>query len=123
MKQSTRQAKNAIKWIDELINGNRKQGKSALGNAEIGFCCLGVGCDVLNVEYNPEDGTSAELEFEVGLRDDEGRLFGAEFYNESFLININDNTTAGFKRIGKFMLKHPEAVFLPEVAKKIKEIS
>lgn len=123
MKESIRQARNAIKWANELIHGDREHGVGQLGDKTYGFCCLGVGCDLLGVDYDAGDGNSKEFSDQVGLLNPFGKFVDKfTFFNESGLAYVNDQTNAGFKRIGKFLLSHPEKVFKPEVAAEIRRI-
>jgi hypothetical protein len=38
------------KWVEALRSGKYKQGKGMLRNEKGQFCCLGVLCDITNVE-------------------------------------------------------------------------
>lgn len=109
-----------LKWIEALESGEYKQGKKQLGDAKTGFCCLGVGCMVLGTAYQPEHDNSGDFADLVGLHtadadifkiDKEGDYVPAYFYDESSLMIANDDTTAGFKRIGRFIRNNPEKVF------------
>lgn len=113
------QSKNAIKWIDGLPE--KKQAKwpynGVLGEKVKGYCCLGAGCSLLEIQYAPTDTYSLELMESVGLRGSAGSLAnGNLFYGKEHLSNINDDTNAGFKRISKLMKTHPTWLFHPEVA-------
>lgn len=123
------QAVNAIQWIDALPNYKQapfgRRGK--LGDIKRGFCCLGVGCYELGVNYNPASGLDFEFSGMVGLRDASGILmrdgYGGYnlFYGQHSLARINDLTNAGFKRIAKLLKTKPQLLFKPEVAKLIEQ--
>ena len=119
------QVKNAIKWVEALRSGEYKQApfgnRAKLGNEEDGYCCLGVGCVVLELKHSPLDEHSSRLKDAVGLRYVEGNLLYSSYYRAASLGMINDMTHAGFKRIGTLLKTHPEWVFKMEVAKKLKE--
>ena len=51
-----RKANDAIVWIDTLATTNVQQGRGRLGNSQMGYCCLGYGCKILDVKYNAKDG-------------------------------------------------------------------
>lgn len=117
-------AKNAIKWIDNLPS--YKQAPPALrgilGNAEYGFCCLGAGCEILNMDYIQSGAESGELKHSVGLLNRWGGFtVGNKYYKASDLTILNDSTNAGFKRIANLMKTKPNWMFKPEVAELIEE--
>ena len=119
---ATEQSKKAIIWIEELEHGDRKQGRRQLGDAETGFCCLGVGCDLFGIARHPEDPDSLEFGMTVGLALAIGQFKeGKTFFGKASLANVNDLTNIGFKGIAKILREHPEEVFIREVAQKIKE--
>ena len=117
------QIENAIRWIDTLPNYKQAPiGKRCrLGDEENGFCCLGAGCKELGIKYRISDVTSEELKLKVGLKDGCGVFYGKKFYNEGSLVEVNDRTNAGFKRIAKLMKTHPEWMFTEEVARGIRK--
>lgn len=121
-----KQAQNAIKWIDSLPQGKQAPDgqRSMLGNSELGFCCLGYGCHIFNIPYNYRDGNSSILASKVGLRTVLGKFrdnLQDNCYRKSSLVGLNDRTNAGFKGISKVMKNQPDLMFIPEVAKLIKE--
>lgn len=44
------------KWVEALRSGKYKQERRALHPTADSFCCLGVLCDVLEEEWQPEEG-------------------------------------------------------------------
>lgn len=105
------------KWIEALRSGKYKQGKGELGDPDTGFCCLGVGCVVLDIPFYSGDSNNSEFATAVGLHtadsdfsDDTGEIQPL-FWNQPSLMQANDDTNAGFKRIAKFIETHPEYVF------------
>jgi hypothetical protein len=130
----TAQATNAIKWIDALKGGKRgyKKGIFSLGqkvnhntNEPQSYCCLGVGCKVLNVKVD-DWGVSYDETFTklVGLYNNEGYLNNKVIDFNDCLTGINDFVYSGdktFTNIRKFILKHLDDIFIPPVASKLKQ--
>jgi hypothetical protein len=112
------QKENAVKWIEALLHGEHKQGKSKLGNKKIGFCCWGLGCYIVDLPYRSYEGWNDFFYKHVGFNSQYG-IISPSFYNETSLARINDNTDAGFKRIGKYLIKHAKTNFNKEVAEHI----
>jgi hypothetical protein len=115
--------KQAIHWIDSLLTAEQlgiKQGKSYLGDAERGYCCLGYGCAVTNTAYSPDWSSSGEFQHTVGLR-------GALGYNYSHIGNgsnksctyMNDTLDYTFLKIAETLRSSPRSYFLSEVAQGI----
>lgn len=42
------------RWVDALLSGKYKQGRSRLRTEDHGFCCLGVACDVFKGDVNAD---------------------------------------------------------------------
>jgi len=115
-------AKNAIKWIENLPNYKQAEigHRGSLGNEYEGYCCLGAGCEILEIPFNPMDTNSDCLKEAVGLKHKDGDLNTNrenKFYGNRYLVEVNDKTNAGFKRISKLLKKHPDWMFENEVAK------
>ncbi len=139
----TAQATNAIKWIDSLKGGKKgfKKGTGSLGQYEDHsyseddipdtYCCLGVGCEVLDVDIiNWGDSFSKEFSDKVGLNDEEGTFLDPKtrlvmnIGGYPNIADINDESYAGdtdFKRMRIFILKHLDNMFIPGVAEKLKQ--
>lgn len=118
-----KQAANAIRWIDSLPS--RKQAsfinRGRLGDPDRGYCCLGAGCEELDVPYLPNNGASQLFARKVALLSLRGDFQNKKtYYKKTSLIGVNDYTNAGFKRISRLMRTHPEWMFKPEVAKLIR---
>lgn len=115
-------------WVEALRSGKYEQAKSvlcALGddNEPVGFCCLGVACEVAiaaGVEVDVKNGSAADrcriygtstvfLPFEVqdwlGLNSSNGR-----FKRDSTLSNLNDRGEV-FEAIADIIESRPEALF------------
>ena len=125
IKIDKKRSDNAILWLEALLSGKYKQGKTQLGNAEIGFCCWGVACHVLKVRYCASNSWEIKIHDKIGFPmingHEEGQLpKGLSLYGEKSLMAINDETNAGFKRIAKFLIKHADECFKPTVAASIK---
>ena len=110
---------NAIKWIDGLLVTTVKQGECELGNKETGFCCLGYGCYVLNINCPASQAYSASFARKVGL-EHRAALFspperiGGLGYNS--LVELNDSSGMNFSQIAKFMISRDFSMFEDDVA-------
>lgn len=109
---------NILVWTDALESGEYKQLKEfELGDVDSGFCCIGLGCYVLDIDFLPHHDASDEFQHCVGLLDPLGCFVEAKsFYAANSLAEANDDTNAGFKRIAKLIKNHPDWMFEPEVA-------
>lgn len=114
---------NIIKWVDALESGWYKHGKDRLGDAEHGYCCLGVGCVAVGIKVKRYAAMSPTFARSVGLMDTEGHFIKSDdwYFQHRCLTDINDHTKAGFKRIAKLIKNHPEWLFQPKVAQAVKE--
>lgn len=111
-------AANAIIWINELLTTKDKQGVGSLGSDDIGYCCLGIGCKVLNIKIDPMDESSFNLKERVGLHTEDGE--GAtDLDRVDPLVDLNDIKKYTFLEIGTILKQNPGAYFAAEVAKKI----
>ena len=113
---------NAIKWIDGLLVTTVKQGDGQLGNSEIGFCCLGYGCHVLDVDYQANEDYSNPFAVEVGLKKDNARFAPPESIGDSAyysLADLNDSGKLSFNQIAKFMINRDFSMFEDEVSDKL----
>jgi len=120
MKTKKEQIENAIKWIEALLSGEYKRGKGALGNKTIGFCCWGLGCYVVGKTYDPIDIWDDGFYKWVGFNNMKGYI-APQFYGRDKLARVNDFTNAGFKRIGKYLIKHSATNFEPHVSEGIQK--
>jgi|SRR5690606_14453919 len=112
---------NAIKWINELSTTTEKQGKGQLGDDIIGFCCLGLGCSILGIDYHTYHETNSEFTESVGLITDEGYIYRSDYNYPYSLADANDQEDWSFKKISEFLKSNPEKVFIKEVAEGIKK--
>lgn len=142
-KQDIDKATNAYAWISALVATDLKQGQGMLGNELEGFCCLGLGCHVLKLPYEPDDGESDAFQELVGLRffdglayfgypdeDDDGHTpsfnsilkfideLGLERENIAYinLVAFNDSLNMTFKQIAKVLKRFPHLFFEDNVA-------
>jgi hypothetical protein len=102
---------NAYNWVNELFFATEngiEQGKSNLGNQEMGFCCLGFGCTVGEIDYVPSSAVSQEFAYSVGLWNDLGCPIDSD--SKYGLAAMNDSGES-FKHIAKEMLERPEDYF------------
>ena len=116
---------NAIKWIDGLLVTRYKQGRKRLGNKSSGFCCLGYGCHVLDIDYPDSDFFSESFAEIVGLkRHDSGftPLENVEGRAHCFsLSGLNDAAGWSFNQIAKFMIDREFSMFEDKVSAKLVE--
>lgn len=105
------QKKNREIWAKALESGEFNQAQARLGNPQHGMCCLGVGCHVLGVDYNPDDAfPPAEFARLVGLPSDEiyvnGQIEGA-YEGGRTLVEDNDEHQLTFPEIAKVIRTEP----------------
>ena len=116
---------NAIKWIDGLLVTTVKQGKTQLGNKETGFCCLGYGCHILDVDYADYGGFNSDFTERVGLEYDNSNFYpevhihGADICES--LAMLNDRAGWSFNQIAKFMISRDFSMFEDKVAAQLVE--
>lgn len=118
------QAENAIKWIESLPTYKQATGidRTVLGSKSKGYCCIGAGCKILDIEFEEDDGISKLFRSAVGLYGESGDFIAKEdkvrprYYGKPSLAEINDYTDAGFKRIANLMKRHPDWMFENGVA-------
>ena len=108
---------NAIKWIDKLRTTRMKQGKGRLGDSKSGYCCLGVGCKVIGIQYSSSSEDAPQLIEFAGLLDEMGETDHFKGYG---LAHMNDDLGYSFNQIAKEIIANPEAYFTPAVAKGIR---
>ena len=145
MKKITNKQKalDAILWIDRLATTKAKQQDGRLGDSEKGYCCLGYGCQVLDVPFESEDSYSEEFQQRIGLLSSfgsfhvphdnpKGRIMkninvpivedgDRDEQSISSLADLNDDTKYSFRKISTIIKKYPEKLFEPKVASKIKK--
>lgn len=124
-------AKNAIKWIDGLSKTKSKQGTGELGDSKIGYCCLGYGCKVLDLPYDPSAADSKLFKDSVGLVNVDGYFdsFKAdssvtvkvkdEKHTCYSLVDLNDDVNISFRRISTIIKKNLGNLFTLDVAEKL----
>lgn len=116
------QAANAMKWIDTLAFKNYKQGQGVLGNKKVGYCCWGVGCKVMKLDYEPHEEWDGRLYDLIGIPKDFD--FSSETKNDYFhdhFMSLNDELQWKFPRIAAFILIHAHKIFDPTVAKIVRK--
>lgn len=113
-------------WLQALESGKYDQITAYLHD-EIGYCCLGVACELLaevcevDVHFSRMEGLyiyagyTNSLPFEVQnklhLRNSEGRL--TKPYKGAFsLTELNDRKRLSFKEIAAYIRANPENVFI-----------
>lgn len=102
---------NAIKWVDELLTTDVKQGYGKLGDMSDGYCCLGLGCHTLGLQYDPDYYESWGFQKVVGLRTAIG------MFDQTSLVTLNDLGDFSFKQIGEVIKKKYHSLFEEDVAK------
>lgn len=96
------------KWLRALETTYERQGRYRMGNAESGFCCLGLGCHVLGVPYDPHNKSSSAFQARVGLISVGGY---PKCMGKHSLILLNDNKKASFKEIAAILRANMSAYF------------
>ena len=122
-----KQAENAILWINRLPYYKKTTGK--LGDGDGKYCCLGVGCRVMGIAPDWENGNEPKLVDLLGLNDADGSLLGLNdaelrelgmYYLDRDITVVNDSIyrgDSGFKNVRKFIIDHIDNLFVPPVAK------
>ena len=108
--------KNAIIWIDKLFSTDLLQASGQLGDKESGFCCLGLGCHILNIPYDIDKESNVEFMESVGLLNPVGESKNNDLES---LVALNDDFFYSFKQIADHLTANPEEYFESEVAEKI----
>lgn len=99
-------------WLHALETATEPQGTQFLGNAELGYCCLGLGCVVLGVPHEPMDSVSLDFKDRVGLRRVNGApLSGAR---NMALTDLNDKSRLSFADIAAHLRANMSEYFLEE---------
>lgn len=98
-------------WLQALETTTEKQGQHCLGDAEHGFCCLGLGCVALGLSYVPYHGNSADFAARVGLREETGK---AKNGRVATLTAANDTLELSFKEIAAHIRANMDEYFLEE---------
>ena len=111
---------NAINWIEALLSGEYPQGAGVLGNAEIGYCCWGLGCFIVGKKYEPKDGWDSELYKYIGFKDTDAQLIS--HLKGAFSLSLaNDDAGVSFEDIARHLVVHADEQFEPEVAAALKD--
>ena len=109
---------NRQKWIDFLLEPERKKATGFLDLGDGFRCCLGHGCHILGVKNHKfgnktaygdnVEGSVAPPEFieMVGLYDEVGLIGGGDGYENLAEMNDEENTTP--QEIGQFLLDRIE---------------
>ena len=115
------QAKNAIKWLNELSVTSLKKGTGRLEKNDK-FCCIGVGCKLFGLPTKTNSLRNKEWAIELQ------RMLGLRPYNSGDCcpVKLNDvyrKKDKTFKEMSKLLRKpkHVRASFKPEVAELIIE--
>jgi hypothetical protein len=135
-------------WLQALESGQYKQVTGTLASkkpksGKIGYCCLGVACEVYNerakklrkrcVLREIQDEEASEKVFlfdneevslpsiintQLKLRDDVGTLKTADYTNNKYYDSLADMNDGGWshKRIAAYIRANPENVFSDAVA-------
>lgn len=104
----------ARKWLRELETTKLKQGKTKLGNAKEGFCCLGIAMRMLGEKHFGEDTVlSFETMNKLGLRHWGGSPTASSGRNVKLpsCTTMNDNLGWSFKGIAEHLRKYAKYYF------------
>lgn len=115
---------NAITWIDTLLTTTAKQGTQQLGDAQLGYCCLGLGCFTLDLEYVSQLGFNHAFINAVGLYSISGKpryltAAGLPKSAQASLVYLNDRAQWSFKRIGEHLIQWAPYYFKAQVGQAI----
>lgn len=114
---------NAILWIEALKSGKYQKGVGALGvekDGEWSYCCLGVGCKVLNIDENYARGYSGKLMYQIGLTTEVGYFD----FSRNCLTQCNDYTyedDKDFTNMVRAILGNIDDLFIEPVAEGLKK--
>lgn len=117
--QTEDKIKNAIKWINELMTTDEKQTSNTLGNRKVGFCCLGLGCYILNLDYQWDSPLEPAFTESVGLLTPNGAPLGEPVRRVSSLLSLavyNDNIKKTFSQISEILKDNATTYFQKDVA-------
>lgn len=107
---SETQVRNRRIWTAALRSGKFTQTREKLGDVEGGMCCLGVGCYVLGIPYNPIDAFPPKAFVDavgLGIVDSVDETdFNGEFA-EGSLVNLNDVEGMSFPEIATVIDNNP----------------
>jgi len=92
---------NAMNWLVALETTILKQGCGRFGNEEIGFCCMGIGAQQLNISFYANNLRSDEFEVSIGLLQ----------RGVNLAIHMNDVQRKTFREIAQFIRKYPAQFF------------
>ena len=111
---------NAIKWIDSLPRYRKGVGK-LYNPKDNTWCCLGVGCDVLNVPFVVGKAIPEGLAAKVDLHSEGGAFIDSHLHYHS-LWQINDKVfgkDTDFTNMRAWILDNIGIIFEPATAKEL----
>ena len=103
-------------WLDDLKTTNAKQCLGELTDQKGGYCCLGRayvanGYRARSGQYEGErQRLGVEMLSKLKLNSVEGNMSISSF-EETSLVELNDNEGMTFKQIAEFIESNPEKVF------------
>lgn len=120
----------AIKWIDKLQKTRMKQGMNRLGSSKLGYCCLGIGCQMFGVDFRDKQSISHAFKEKVGLlvvngttKNEKGlyvRNKKGKMIMSNSLAGLNDKEVS-FNAISKLLKARPSLFFEYDIAEEINE--
>lgn len=119
----------AVRWIEALQANEHKQGIGHLGDSEMGFCCLGLACEVnelpfyeCQLELSNPNMNAIGLKHYVGLVQ-EGKSFLVRGIQNIYLTlaDLNDRARLSFPEIAEIIIDRADDLFVPDVAVSIRE--
>ena len=113
---------NVIKWLDALLSGKYKQTINRLGSFERGYCCWGLGCDIINIPFDPEEGWNYLLYEYIGFNNKYGLIEpNVNSIDNKGLDYLNDYLKLNFKEIAAYLIEYSNYNFSPEISVHIDE--
>lgn len=98
------------RWVEALESGKYKQGKGFLRDINDNHCCLGVLCDIISKEGNPNCGWDNNCQFRYGntvrgscLTEEMSNDFGIHWMVCDRLMLMNDTHNYSFKTIARWI--------------------
>jgi len=115
------QIEKAILWLAGLAVTDLPQGRKKLGNMDTGFCCLGFGCFLLGIPYDPKEGVSYDLPYFIGMKSNNPNIYSDQYGGEICIAELNDTEKLSFKEIREVIIDNLDDVFAPKVAAGLKD--
>jgi hypothetical protein len=98
------------KWTTALRSGDYKQGRACLRSIDNEYCCLGVLCDVIGLEWHMSDNDSILYSISFGghnysafLPEALKNLLNLTTEDHEYLVSLNDTKRWSFRHIANYI--------------------